>query len=118
MTKPGTKKKQPVQDPGETLLKQAFQKNQDNQKDEQIKLSKEEANRFENAFEQKEFRDLMAEYVSEISDPKHRAEQDQYIRQLEGQNELPPGKDIIRPEPGFVMKFKYLKKEKIMFYHK
>lgn len=94
----------------EDMLKQAFRKNQTNQKDEQIKLSKEEADKFEKAFEQKEFRDLMAEYVSEISNPKHRAEQEQYLRQLEEQNELPDGKDIIRPQPGFVMKFKYSKK--------
>lgn len=63
--------------------------------DEHVKLSKEEAIRFEKAFEEKEFRHLMAEYVSEISDPKCRAEQDQYLRQLKEQNELPDGKDIL-----------------------
>ncbi len=103
-------KQQQIQDLGEDVLKQAFRKNQTKQKDEKLKLSKEEADKFEKAFEQKEFRDLMAQYVSEISDPSHRAEQEQYLRQLEEQNELPDGKDILRPQPGFVLKFKYSKK--------
>lgn len=106
-------KQQPVQDPGEELLKQAFQKHLSQQNEEnKVQISKEEADSIEKAFEAKEFRDLMAEYVSEISDPKYRAEQDEYLRQLEKQNEVPDGKDVLRPETGFVMKFKYSKKKK------
>lgn len=116
-----TKAKKPITDPGEDALKEAFSRmkdvdnniiNNSSSKHAKLKLTKEEVERFEKAFEQKEFRDLMAQYASEISDPKHRAEQDEYIRQLEGQNEVPPGKDIIRPEPGFVIKFKFLKMRK------
>ena len=105
-------------DPGEELLKEAFQKtllhNQKNKNDknDNIKLTKEEMNHLEKAFEEKEFRNLMVEYMNEISDPKYRAEQDEYLRQLEEQNELPNGKDILRPEPGFVMKFKFTREKK------
>lgn len=108
-----------VQDPGEDILKQTLRKhisNHDNKNknndDSKVNLTKEEFHRLEKAFEDKEFRNLMADYVSEISDPKHRAEQDEYIRQLEEQNEIPDGKGILRPEPGFVMKFKYSKRKK------
>ncbi len=108
-----------VQDPGEDFLKQTLRKqmsNHDsinkNNDDNKVNLTKEEFHRLEKAFEDKEFRNLMADYVSEISDPKHRVEQDEYLRQLEEQNEIPDGKGILRPEPGFVMKFKYSKRKK------
>jgi len=50
--------------------------------------------------------DLMAEYVADISDPKHRAEQDSYLRHLELENDIPLGKQVIWPSPGFVIKMK------------
>lgn len=99
-----------TQDPGEKALKQSLKRSFD--KDKNIKLSQDEVERLEKAFEDKKFRDLMAEYVNEISDPKHRAEQDSYIRQLEEHNDIPDGKSILRPRSGFVLKFKYTKREK------
>jgi dynein assembly factor 2 len=108
-----------VQDPGEEILKQTLRKQMSNHEsknisndDNKVNLTKEEFHRIEKAFEDKEFRNLMADYVSEISDPKHRAEQDEYIRQLEEQNDIPQGKGILRPEPGFVMKLKFSKRKK------
>lgn len=81
-------------------------------KDEPLKLTADEAKKLQNAFADEGFRKLMTEYVSEISDPKHHAEQDEYIRQLEEQNAVPEGKQIIRPKPGFVLKFKHKKNRK------
>ena len=48
----------------------------------------------------------MAEYVTEISDPKYRAEQEEYLRQLEEQNEIPDGKKMIRPTKGYALEIK------------
>jgi len=78
-------------------------------KDDGVDMTPEEAKNFEKAFQEPEFRKLMAEYVSEISDPKNRAEQDAYIRQLEGQGEVPEDKEIIRPTPHYTVKFKHVK---------
>ena len=74
-----------------------------------LKMSKEEVDKFTKAFAEPEFRKLMADYVDEISDPKNRAETDAYIRQLESQGEVPADKDIIRPDPCYVVKFKHTK---------
>lgn len=42
--------------------------------------------------------------MDEISDPKARAEQEQYITQLEEEKKVPEDKELIRPQPGFVIK--------------
>jgi dynein assembly factor 2 len=70
----------------------------------EMKLTAEEAKQVEKAFEDASFRKLLAEYVSELSDPSHREEHEAYIKQLEDQNELPFGKALIRPKAGFVVK--------------
>jgi hypothetical protein len=41
------------------------------------------------------FKSMMNDYVDEISDPKHRPELDQYLRELEERGELPPGTKLI-----------------------
>ena len=51
-------------------------------KNDDLKLTSEEADKFKEAFEKPEFRKLMAEYVDEISDPKNKAETDAYIKQV------------------------------------
>ena len=65
--------------------------------EEDVKLTAEEARQLEQAFKDDEFRKLMAEYVTEISDPNFKAEQEAYITQLESQNEVPLGKALVRP---------------------
>ena len=45
--------------------------------------------KFRKAFQDPEFCKMMSEYVDEISDPKHRAEQDAYIRQMEAEGDVP-----------------------------
>ena len=44
-----------------------------------------------------EFISLLNEYVDEISDPKNKAEHEAYLKQLEQQGELPPGRKLLRP---------------------
>lgn len=46
----------------------------------------------------------MNDYVNEISDPKHRPEHDQYLREMEERGEMPVGTKLIQPETGFCIK--------------
>ena len=80
----------------ERAMKAAMARN-----DSELDLSEEEQNKFTKAFQDKEFRKMMAEYVDEISDPKHRAEQDAYIREMEAKGETPKDKRVIHPSAGF-----------------
>ena len=41
------------------------------------------------------FKEMMSEYVDEISNPKHRPELDQYLRELESRGEMPAGTKLI-----------------------
>lgn len=54
--------------------------------------------------EAKEFQSILGEYVDEISDPKYRGEQDQYLHELKERGELPPGTELIQPTAGFCIK--------------
>jgi len=56
-----------------------------------FKMTKDEANKIESCFKEPEFRDLFKEYMDEMADPKHRSESDQYLRQLEGEGNVPEG---------------------------
>lgn len=56
------------------------------------------------AFEQDEFKSLLADYVHEVSDPKGRKEQFEYLEQLEKQGEVPPGMMLLKPKEGFCVK--------------
>jgi dynein assembly factor 2 len=73
-------------------------------------LTEEEASRLENAFGDDEFCKLMAEYAAELSDPKYKKEQEEYLAQLETRNELPFGKTLVWPSKGFVVKCMHRKK--------
>lgn len=68
------------------------------------KMTEEEMERFVKASKDPEWRKMFAEYAEEISDPQYRAEQSEYIRQLEEKGELPPGKKALYPMAGFVVK--------------
>ena len=95
------------------MNKSFFQKIHDcnNGNDTDINLTDKEIDSLKNAFESKEFRGMFAQYVEEISDPKVRAEQDAYLRQLEESAEIqvPKGKTILRPDKShsFVVKLRY-----------
>ena len=59
-------------------------------------MTPEEAERFRKAFDDPEFRKLFAEYTDELQDPANRAETEAYIKQLEEDNKVPEGKELVR----------------------
>ena len=75
-------------------------------------LTAEEAKQLEAVFKDKDFCKLLSDYVSDISNPKFKEEQEAYLAQLEAQNELPTGKMLIRPLSGFVIKCMHNKKKR------
>ena len=79
---------------------------------EEQQLTAEEAEQLEAAFKDKDFCKLLSDYVSDISNPKFKEEQEAYLAQLEAQNELPTGKMLIRPSNGFVIKCMHKKKKR------
>eukprot|EP01031_Cornospumella_fuschlensis_P024674 gene24674-29815_t len=82
------------------MLEESQRRNQQGE----MKFTEDEANRFKKAFADPEFRKMFAEYMDELQDPKHREETEAYITQLEGEQKVPEGKELIRPDPGFVIK--------------
>ncbi|CAK5210232.1 unnamed protein product [Aphanomyces euteiches] len=80
---------------------------------EKFDMTEKEQQSFLKAMKDPEFRSLLNEYMQEISDPQHRAEQEMYLRQLENENKVPTDKQLVLPKPGFVVKTKY--KQKKMF---
>lgn len=79
----------------------AFERSQDKG---DLKLTQEEAEKFKTAFEDPEFCKLMSEYVADLQNPEYRAETEAYIGQLESEDKVPQGKELIRPQKGFVAK--------------
>ena len=67
-------------------------------------MSHNELKNFTNAMGQREFRNILNDYVDEISDPAHKPEMQQYLKQMEAQGDLPPGTTLIQPTVGFCMK--------------
>jgi HSP20 family molecular chaperone IbpA len=61
---------------------------------------------------------MFAEYMDDLQDPSHRAETEAYISQLENEEKVPTGKELIRPEIAFCAKTHKLingKKEEKIF---
>jgi hypothetical protein len=63
---------------------------------DKAKFTDEEASRFKKAFADPEFRKMFADYMDELQDPKHREETEAYITQLETEQKVPDGKELIR----------------------
>ncbi|RQM27813.1 hypothetical protein B5M09_006935 [Aphanomyces astaci] len=74
---------------------------------EKFDMTEKEQQSFLKAMKDPDFRSLLNEYMHEISDPAHRAEQELYLRQLENENKVPTDKQLVLPKPGFVLKTKY-----------
>ncbi|ETV96090.1 hypothetical protein H310_10731 [Aphanomyces invadans] len=74
---------------------------------EKFDMTEKEQQSFLKAMKDPEFRTLLNDYMQEISDPAHRAEQEMYLRQLENDNKVPTDKQLVLPKPGFVVKTKY-----------
>ena len=51
-------------------------------------ISSEEAEKFKTAFDDPKFREILADYMDEISDPKYREETEAYITQLENDEKV------------------------------
>lgn len=91
-------------------LKDMFDKAKDAHP-EKMQFSEDETSRFKKAFDDPEFRKLFTEYVDELQNPENRAETEAYISQLEGEQKVPEGKELIRPSPAFVAKVHKLLKD-------
>ena len=85
------------------LLKEAFGRNS-----KDAPLTHEEVNRICEAMDNDKFQLLLSDYVKEISDPKAKAENELYLKQLEEQNEVPEGKELLRPTIGYALKFHFI----------
>mmetsp|Transcript_5886 Transcript_5886/g.10808 ORF Transcript_5886/g.10808 Transcript_5886/m.10808 type:complete len:195 (+) Transcript_5886:130-714(+) len=79
---------------------------------EKLNLSTKEKKRLYECLRKKEFHDLLHDYMKDLQDPKTRMEQEMYIRQLEGNNQLPAGLKILRPKPEFCVKTKIIDESK------
>ena len=76
-------------------FEEAFERSQKEHPDK-LGFTNEETLKFKKAFEDPEFRNLFAEYMDELQDPAHRDETEAYISQLEGENKVPAGKQLVR----------------------
>lgn len=81
----------------EDILKEMLNRAQENHAADG-QFTPEEANRFKKAFEDPEFRKMFSEYMDEIQDPANREETEAYISQLESEEKVPEGKELIRFE--------------------
>ncbi|CAM9780506.1 unnamed protein product [Sphacelaria rigidula] len=59
-----------------------------------------------------EFQSMLRDYMTEMQDPKQRAEQEAYISQLETQQRVPEGREVVHPVPGFVIKTRFSREGK------
>eukprot|EP01017_Pseudomicrothorax_dubius_P049632 TRINITY_DN9254_c0_g1_i4.p1 TRINITY_DN9254_c0_g1~~TRINITY_DN9254_c0_g1_i4.p1 ORF type:complete len:141 (-),score=38.76 TRINITY_DN9254_c0_g1_i4:607-1029(-) len=75
-----------------------------NKSNENIEITQEEARRITEAMKDPKFREMLADYMDEISDPKNKEEYNLYLEQLENQQELPKGMRLVRPKAGFCIK--------------
>ncbi|ETO19587.1 hypothetical protein RFI_17644 [Reticulomyxa filosa] len=72
--------------------------------DKVVDISKEELERLEQCFKDREFRDMLAEYVKEISDPQHKLAYEEYLKQVETENQQPKNRKLMKPIPVFCVK--------------
>ena len=94
------------------LLKAAFEK-ANAEGGDKMDFTEDEKTKFQKAFDDPEFRKMFAEYMDDMQNPEYREETEQYISQLEGEQKVPKGKEMIRPTAGFVGKtYKIIKDKK------
>lgn len=72
------------------------------EKFDDLKMTREEIERFTEAMKKEEFRKLLVEYAEEISDPKNRELYEQEITKLEEERGM--NVTFIHPEPGYCIK--------------
>ncbi len=57
-----------------------------------------EADRLRDAFKKEEFREMFKSLVADMADPEHRREQEEYLAQMEREQQVPKSINLIRPE--------------------
>mmetsp|Transcript_31773 Transcript_31773/g.31200 ORF Transcript_31773/g.31200 Transcript_31773/m.31200 type:complete len:96 (-) Transcript_31773:85-372(-) len=70
-------------------------------KDKDLNMTSNEMKGLVKAMESQEFKSIMGEYLDDISNPKNKAELEEYLKQCEENGELPPNTKLIRPTAGF-----------------
>ena len=71
-----------------------------------IQITAEEAKRLEECFKDKTFRDLLSDYVKEISNPKTKLAYEEYLKQVENEGGAPQNRQLMKPIPIFCIKAK------------
>eukprot|EP01083_Nonionella_stella_P223377 796154_1 len=69
-------------------------------------MSQEETKRLEECFKDKNFRDLLSDYVQEISNPQTKVAYEEYLKQVESQGGSPQNRKLMKPTPIFCIKAK------------
>ena len=67
-------------------------------------MTTDDVSKINKALKDPKFGDMLADYVNEVSDPKNRAEYDEYMEQLEAKGELQEGTELLRCEAGICIK--------------
>ncbi|KAF1333106.1 Kintoun protein, partial [Globisporangium splendens] len=78
----------------------------------ELRMSADEQKKFLSGMQNPEFRSLLSEYMTEISDPANRTKTEQYLSQLKRDQKVPEDKLLVRPSPGFVVKAKWQQEPK------
>lgn len=60
----------------------------------------------EECFKDKQFRDLLSDYVKEISNPKTKLAYEEYLKQVENEGGAPENRKLMKPHPEFCIKAK------------
>ncbi|KAJ3087123.1 Protein kintoun [Quaeritorhiza haematococci] len=72
--------------------------------DDKFEMTQDEVQRFQAAFKEKEFRDLFADYLKELTDPENRKRYEEEILKLEAEKGI--SARFLKPEPKHVIKTK------------
>ena len=64
-------------------------------------MTRDEMKSIEKAMKDPEFRDMLGDYMEEISEPANKEEADKYLLQLQRDRELPKGMILVQPKAAF-----------------
>jgi len=67
-------------------------------------MTREESDRLDDCFKDKKFRDLLGDYVKEISNPSTKLAYEEYLKQVEREGGAPKNRQLMKPEPVFCIK--------------
>ena len=62
----------------------------------------------EECFKDRKFRDLLSDYVKEISNPKTKLAYEEYLKQVENEGGAPQNRQLMKPIPEFCIKAKVI----------